>query len=120
MVYIFRAKEQLCIQFYSYHHVVLNIFVSDTLDYELITWSKDQSLRIWRIEPFLQKVFIYAVYEYYCVIRDSYIFMWTDVLCLIFFFTQLCGHERDVEHSMESQETEDATTVRTTLGVWRV
>jgi len=31
--------------------------VSDTLDYELITWSKDQSLRIWRIEPFLQKVF---------------------------------------------------------------
>ena len=33
--------------------------VSDTLDYELITWSKDQSLRIWRIEPFLQKVFKY-------------------------------------------------------------
>lgn len=25
-------------------------------DYQLITWSKDQSLRIWRIEPFLQKL----------------------------------------------------------------
>lgn len=25
-------------------------------DYQLITWAKDQSLRIWRIEPFLQKL----------------------------------------------------------------
>ncbi|PSN51284.1 WD repeat-containing protein 59 [Blattella germanica] len=46
----------------------------DTLDYELITWSKDQSLRIWRIEPFLQK---------------------------------LCGHDRDVDNSIDTQETED-------------
>nr|CAD7194662.1 unnamed protein product [Timema douglasi] len=28
----------------------------DTPDYQLITWSKDQSLRIWKIEPFLQKL----------------------------------------------------------------
>ncbi|KAJ9579708.1 hypothetical protein L9F63_004634, partial [Diploptera punctata] len=55
----------------------------DSLDYELITWSKDQSLRIWRIEPFLQK---------------------------------LCGHERDVDHSIDTQEAEDATSGRTTIG----
>ncbi|XP_034236039.1 GATOR complex protein WDR59 isoform X2 [Thrips palmi] len=28
----------------------------DSSDFELITWSRDQSLRIWRIEPFLQKL----------------------------------------------------------------
>ena len=28
----------------------------DFSDYQLITWSRDQSLRIWRIEPFLQKL----------------------------------------------------------------
>ncbi|XP_021927704.1 GATOR complex protein WDR59-like isoform X3 [Zootermopsis nevadensis] len=56
----------------------------DTSDYELITWSKDQTLRIWRIEPFLQK---------------------------------LCGHERDASRSMDIQETEDATAVRTTIVV---
>ncbi|CAH1389415.1 unnamed protein product [Nezara viridula] len=28
----------------------------DSLDYQLITWSKDQTLRIWQIEPFLQKL----------------------------------------------------------------
>ncbi|GFG32156.1 hypothetical protein Cfor_09334, partial [Coptotermes formosanus] len=39
----------------------------DTLDYELITWSKDQSLRIWRIEPFLQKKFCcYLSPEFEC------------------------------------------------------
>jgi hypothetical protein len=43
--------------------------------------------------------------------------MWIDFFCLI--FLQLCGHERDVEHSMESQETEDSAAVRTTIGVWR-
>jgi len=36
------------------------------------------------------------------------------------FFMELCGHERDVDHSLDSQEAEDATTVRTTIGVWRV
>ncbi|XP_069692365.1 GATOR2 complex protein WDR59 isoform X2 [Periplaneta americana] len=56
----------------------------DTSDYELITWSKDQSLRIWRIEPFLQK---------------------------------LCGHERDVDHSLDTQETEGTSAVRTTIVV---
>ncbi|EEB18318.1 conserved hypothetical protein [Pediculus humanus corporis] len=25
-------------------------------DYQLVTWSKDQSLRVWKIEPFLQKL----------------------------------------------------------------
>lgn len=28
----------------------------DSCDYQLITWSKDQTLRIWKIEPFLQKL----------------------------------------------------------------
>ncbi|XP_063236858.1 GATOR2 complex protein WDR59 isoform X2 [Bacillus rossius redtenbacheri] len=28
----------------------------DSQDYQLITWSKDQSLRVWKIEPFLQKL----------------------------------------------------------------
>lgn len=28
----------------------------DASEYQLITWSKDQSLRTWRIEPFLQKL----------------------------------------------------------------
>ncbi|GLG98684.1 GATOR complex protein WDR59 [Gryllus bimaculatus] len=28
----------------------------DSSEYQLITWSKDQSLRIWKIEPFLQKL----------------------------------------------------------------
>uniref|UniRef100_A0A1B6LD05 RWD domain-containing protein n=1 Tax=Graphocephala atropunctata TaxID=36148 RepID=A0A1B6LD05_9HEMI len=28
----------------------------DSSDYQLITWSKDQTLRIWQIEPFLQKL----------------------------------------------------------------
>lgn len=28
----------------------------ESLDYQLITWSKDQTLRIWQIEPFLQKL----------------------------------------------------------------
>lgn len=28
----------------------------DFSDYQMITWSRDQSLRIWRIEPFLQKL----------------------------------------------------------------
>lgn len=28
----------------------------DSQDYQLITWSKDQTLRIWQIEPFLQKL----------------------------------------------------------------
>ncbi|XP_075212964.1 WD repeat domain 59 [Lycorma delicatula] len=28
----------------------------DSSDYQLITWSKDQTLRIWKIEPFLQKL----------------------------------------------------------------
>lgn len=45
--------------------------------------------------------------------------MWTNVLCLIFFI-KLCGHDRDAEHSVESQETEDTTAVRTTIGVCRV
>lgn len=31
-------------------------FHEDSADYQLITWSKDQSLRIWRIDPFLQKL----------------------------------------------------------------
>jgi hypothetical protein len=49
--------------------VKLFLFFPDTMDYELITWSKDQTLRIWRIEPFLQKVFICGdMYEYCYVI----------------------------------------------------
>ncbi|KAK9510437.1 hypothetical protein O3M35_005226 [Rhynocoris fuscipes] len=28
----------------------------ESADYQLITWSKDQTLRIWQIEPFLQKL----------------------------------------------------------------
>lgn len=28
----------------------------DSSDYQLITWSRDQTLRIWKIEPFLQKL----------------------------------------------------------------
>ncbi|KAF6215398.1 hypothetical protein GE061_010150 [Apolygus lucorum] len=28
----------------------------ESMDYQLITWSKDQTLRIWQIEPFLQKL----------------------------------------------------------------
>jgi len=36
------------------------------------------------------------------------------------FFMELCGHERDADHSLDSQEVEDAATVRTTIGVWRV
>ncbi|XP_067001039.2 GATOR2 complex protein WDR59 [Anabrus simplex] len=31
-------------------------FNQDSCEYQLITWSKDQSLRIWKIEPFLQKL----------------------------------------------------------------
>ncbi|XP_073988068.1 WD repeat domain 59 isoform X2 [Rhodnius prolixus] len=29
---------------------------ADSVDYQLITWSKDQRLRIWQIEPYLQKI----------------------------------------------------------------
>uniref|UniRef100_A0A0V0G8I0 Putative conserved wd40 repeat-containing protein n=1 Tax=Triatoma dimidiata TaxID=72491 RepID=A0A0V0G8I0_TRIDM len=29
---------------------------ADSVDYQLITWSKDQTLRIWQIEPYLQKL----------------------------------------------------------------
>ena len=30
--------------------------VTDSHDYQLVTWSKDQSLRLWRIDPQLQMV----------------------------------------------------------------
>ncbi|GLV45719.1 WD repeat domain 59 [Carabus blaptoides fortunei] len=29
---------------------------TDTSDYQLVTWSKDQTLRVWRIDPYLQKL----------------------------------------------------------------
>ena len=29
---------------------------ADSHDYQLVTWSKDQSLRLWRIDPQLQMV----------------------------------------------------------------
>ena len=32
------------------------IIFSGMKDYHLVTWSKDQSLRIWKIDPHLQKV----------------------------------------------------------------
>lgn len=35
---------------------VLSVCVSGSKDYQLVTWSRDQTLRIWRVDPQLQRV----------------------------------------------------------------
>lgn len=35
---------------------VLNVCFPGSKDYQLVTWSRDQTLRIWRVDPQLQRV----------------------------------------------------------------
>ena len=42
--------------FYSFKLNNSNFFLSDHDVFQLITWSKDQSLRVWRVDSNLQKL----------------------------------------------------------------
>ena len=39
------------------------IIILGSKDHQLVTWSKDQSLRIWKIDPQLQKVNLYFKWQ---------------------------------------------------------
>ena len=45
-------------------------------DHELVTWSRDQCLRIWRIEPYLQRVSFVPVQTGYILQMRNTIGLW--------------------------------------------
>ena len=56
-IYIFQRVKIMIIAIYViYFLLFFKWFHSDDEDYQLVTWSKDQSLRIWRVDSSLQKV----------------------------------------------------------------
>lgn len=41
---------------FGYFSLIFILAISDGSDYQLITWSKDQTLRIWEVDKYLQEV----------------------------------------------------------------
>lgn len=95
-IFPFRYNQTFKINFWISK---LLIFIClDDDDYQLITWSKDQSLRIWRVDVNLQKVrriqisLIFLVYVKKNILKYS--------------FCQLCGYEPENQPQIVYEENE--------------
>lgn len=94
-------------KYFSYLNISLQFYPSifiENNDFELITWSKDQCLRIFKIDPFLKKVIIYMFLLLLCYFVYYRQLLLTDrnVLC-----SQLCGNGIDDGISVYSQYSEE-------------
>lgn len=87
----------------------VSLLIAGSKDYQLVTWSRDQTLRIWRVDPQLQKVSAQPQRSV-----QTHLFSWPDLFWWLVVVVQLCvsdvvedlmeGMSLNVESEKSSQE----------------